>query len=154
MHSFDFDKLLWWWNVQKSMREVIFGGGGWHKGAFIEIGLRLDFSVWKIPLNPLWFTFHQRNWHKKKSWVLAKTKTGQITTQTVVFKPANDSLEKFIPRTKLLGEKKFEIPDDQEENYNESNLAFTYKVLSSQWTHYSLTEATRIYSHWYLKIKD
>ena len=45
------------------------------------------------------------------------TKTGQTTTQTVVFKPANDSLEKFIPRTKLLGEDKFEIPvrrDDQE----------------------------------------
>ena len=36
--------------------------------------------------------------------MLAKTKTGQTTTQTVIFKPANDSLEKFIPRTKLLGE--------------------------------------------------
>ena len=37
--------------------------------------------------------------------------------ETVVFKPADDSLEKFIPRTKLLGEDKFEIPvrrDDQE----------------------------------------
>ena len=46
-----------------------------------------------------------------------KTRTGQTTTQTVVFKPADDSLEKFIPRTKLLGEDKFEIPvrrDDQE----------------------------------------
>ncbi len=67
--------------------------------------------------------------------MLAKTKTGQITTQTVVFKPANDSLEKFIPRTKLLSEDKFEIPvrrDDQEEN---SNLAFTCKVVSSQWPH-------------------
>ena len=53
----------------------------------------------------------------------------------VVFKPANDSLEKLIPRTKLLSEDKFEIPvrrDDQEEN---SNLAFTCKVLSSQWPH-------------------
>ena len=67
--------------------------------------------------------------------MLANTKTEQTTNQTVVFKPANDSLEKFIPRTKLLGEKKFEIPDDQEENYNESNLAFTYKVVSSQLLH-------------------
>jgi hypothetical protein len=69
--------------------------------------------------------------------VLAKTKTGQTTTQTVIFKPAN-SLEKFIPRTKLLGEDKFEIPDrrdDQEENCNKSNLAFTCKVVSSQWPH-------------------
>ena len=68
--------------------------------------------------------------------MLAKTKTGQTTTQTVVFKPANDSLEKFIPRTKLLGEDKFEIPvcrDDQGEKCNESNLAFTCKVVSSQW---------------------
>ena len=56
----------------------------------------------------------------------------------VVFKPSNDSLEKFIPRTKLLGEDKFEIPvrrDNQEENCNESNLAFTCKVVSSQWPH-------------------
>ena len=70
--------------------------------------------------------------------VVFKTKTGQTTPETVVFKPANDSLEKFIPRTKLLGEDKFEIPvrrDDQEENCNESNLAFTCKVVSSQWPH-------------------
>ena len=70
--------------------------------------------------------------------MLAKTKTGQTTNQTVVFKPGNDSLEKFIPRTKLLGEDKFEIPvrrDDQGENCNESNLAFTYKVVSSQLPH-------------------
>ena len=67
--------------------------------------------------------------------MLAKTKTGQTTNQTVVFKPGNDSLEKFIPRTKLLGEDEFEIPvrrNDQEENCNESNLAFTYKIVSSQ----------------------
>ena len=73
--------------------------------------------------------------------MLAKTNIGQTTTQTVVFKPANDSLEKFIPRTKLLGEDKFEIPvrrDDQEENCNESNLAFTCKVVSSQWPHAQL----------------
>ena len=70
--------------------------------------------------------------------VIHWTKTGQTTTQKVVFKPTNDSLEKFIPRTKLLGEDKFEIPvrrDDQEENCNESNLAFTCKVVSSQWPH-------------------
>ena len=45
------------------------------------------------------------------------TKTGQTTTQMVLFKPANDSLEKFIPSTILLDEDKFEIPacrDDQE----------------------------------------
>ena len=45
------------------------------------------------------------------------TKTGQTTTQKVVFKPTNDSLEKIIPRTILLAEDKFEIPvcrDDQE----------------------------------------
>ena len=73
--------------------------------------------------------------------VVFKTKTGQTTPETVVFKPANDSLEKFIPRTKLLGEDKFEIPvrrDDQEENCNESNLAFTCKVVSSQWPHAQL----------------
>ena len=67
--------------------------------------------------------------------VVFKTKTGQTTPETVVFKPANDSLEKFIPRTKLLGEDKFEIPvhrDNQEENCNESNLAFTCNVVSSQ----------------------
>ena len=64
-----------------------------------------------------------------------KTKTGQTTTQTVVFKPADDSMEKFTPRTILLGEDKFEIPvcrDDHQENCNESNLAFACKVISSK----------------------
>ena len=49
--------------------------------------------------------------------MIQRTKSGQTTTQKVVFKPVNDSLEKFIPRTILLAEDKFEIPvcrDDQE----------------------------------------
>ena len=67
-----------------------------------------------------------------------KMKTGETTTKMVIFKPPNDFLEKFIPLTILLCEDKFEIPvrrDDQEENCNESNLAFTCKVVSSQWPH-------------------
>ena len=66
--------------------------------------------------------------------VVFKTKTGQTTTQMVVFKPSNDSLEKLIPRTILLGEDKFETVrrDDKKENCNESNLALTCKVVGGQ----------------------
>ena len=116
------------------------GGGGHNLHPSLRQGYDLIFLFEKFLsiLSDLRLT---RETDTKKSWVLAKIKTGQTTTQTVVFKPANDSLEKFIPRTILLAEDKFEIPvcrDDQEENCNESNLAFTCKVVSSQWPHAQL----------------
>ena len=55
-----------------------------------------------------------------------KMKTGETTTKMVIFKPANDFLEKFIPLTILLCEDKFEIPvrrDDQEVHLTSLSLS-------------------------------
>ena len=59
-----------------------------------------------------------------------KIRTGQTTTKMVILKPVNAFPEKFITRTILLGEDKFEISvhrDDQEVHL--TSLSFSTKTI-------------------------